>query len=90
MKNVLERFDKIIAKMDAVNRSISQNGSAESTGFGPRFRKMFHQTGKRVHSIGIYDYHTKRFVLFEMINMVGNKSMPVELEQMERMLDNAA
>ena len=86
MKHVLQRFDSIVAKMHKVNAQIAEN-NAENTGVGPRFIKMAHQSGRRIESIGIYDYHTKKFVLFDMVNMVGNKNLPKELKQMDSMLN---
>lgn len=89
MKNVLDRFDRIIDKMQAVNKSIAANGYTQTTGYGPRFRRIFQQNGKRVETVGLYDYHTKKYVLFHMINMVGSKSIPAEFNQMEKMLADA-
>ena len=86
MKHVLQRFDSIIAKMHRVNAQIAE-GNTENTGFGPRFIKLMHQSGRRIESIGIYDYHTKKYVLFDMVNMVGSKNLPKELKQMDSMLN---
>ena len=86
MKHVLQRFDAIVAKMHKVNSQIAEN-NLDNTGHGPRFIKMVHQSGKRIESIGIYDYHTKKFVLFDMVNMVGTKNLPRELKQMDSMLN---
>jgi hypothetical protein len=45
----------------------------------------------RLHSVGIYDYHTKGYVLFEMVNLVGQKGkVPQEFYDMETMLKNAS
>ena len=89
MKNILDRFDRIIDKMQVVNKSITSNGYTHTTGYGPRFRRIFQQNGKRIETLGLYDYHTKKYVLFHMINMVGTKSIPPEFAQMERMLADA-
>lgn len=86
MKHVLQRFDSIVAKMHKVNSQIAEKNT-EIRGFGPRFIKMVHQSGRRIESIGIYDYHTKKYVLFDMVNMVGNKNLPKELKQMDSMLN---
>lgn len=86
MKHVLQRFDSIIAKMHRVNAQIAERNT-ENTGFGPRFIKLMHQSGRRIESIGIYDYHTKKYVLFDMVNMVGSKNLPKELKQMDSMLN---
>ena len=92
MKNVLERFDKIVQLANSTNKAIQAKGYDESgaVGYGPRFRKMLHKNGKRVHSLGIYDYFTKKYVLFEMVNMVGQKDkIPVEFAQMEKLVKDA-
>jgi len=89
MKNVLDKFNQIVEKMNKVNKSIADHNFSNTTGYGPRFHKIFHQIGKRIQSIGIYDYHTKKYVLFDMINMVGSKNLPKEFNQMEKMLSDA-
>ena len=41
--------------------------------------------------MGICDYYTKKYVLFEMVNMVGQKDkIPVEFAQMEKLVQDAA
>jgi len=51
---------------------------------------MIHYNNKRIHSLGIYDYHTKKYVIFEMVNMVGQKdNVPAEFDQMEKMILDA-
>ena len=72
MKNILEKFNNIVEQAHKANKLIAENGYKWTTGYGPRFRKMMHYRNKRVHSIGIFDYHTKKYVLFEMVNMVGS------------------
>ena len=64
MKNVLERFEKIVQLAYSTNKAIQAKGYDETSavGYGPRFRKMLHKNGKRVHSMGIYDYYTKKYV----------------------------
>mgnify|MGYP001178374087 FL=1 len=90
MKNVLERFENIVQLAYSVNKEIQSKGYEGAVGYGPRFRKMLHKNGKRVHSMGIYDYYTKKFVLFEMVNMVGQKDkIPPEFAQMERLVKDA-
>ena len=90
MKNVLDRFEEIVQKAYSANKQIQANKYEGSTVYGPRFRKMLHKEGKRVHSLGIYDYHTKKYVLFEMVNMVGQKNkIPVEFDQMEELVKDA-
>ena len=54
---------------------------------GPGFRKMLHKNGNRIHSLGIFDYHTKKYVLFEMVNMVGQKNkVPEGFDLMEKLI----
>ena len=87
MKNVLDRFEEIVQKAYSANKQIQANKYEGSTGYGPRFRKMLHKEGKRVHSLGLYDYHTKKYVLFEMVNMVGQKNkVPEEFDLMEKLI----
>ena len=89
MKNVLERFEKIVQLAYSTNKAIQAKGYDETgaVGYGPRFRKMLHKNGKRVHSMGIYDYYTKKYVLFEMVNMVGQKNkIPREFDLMEQLI----
>jgi hypothetical protein len=51
---------------------------------------MQHKKQNRLHSVGIYDYYTKNYVLFEMVNLVGQKGkVPQEFYDMESMLKNA-
>ena len=38
MRNIIERFDNICKKADAVNRQLKLTGN--SSGYGPRFQKM--------------------------------------------------
>tara|TARA_B100000902_G_C27266241_1_gene893677 strand:- start:752 stop:1030 length:279 start_codon:yes stop_codon:yes gene_type:complete len=88
MRNIIERFDSICKKADDVNRKIKLTD--ESSGYGPRFFKMQHKKQNRLHSVGIYDYYTKNYVLFEMVNLVGQKGkVPQEFYDMENMLKNA-
>ena len=88
MRNIIERFDNICKKADAVNRQLKLTGN--SSGYGPRFKKMMSKKQNRLHSVGIYDYHTKGYVLFEMVNLVGQKGkVPQEFYEMEAMLKNA-
>lgn len=91
MKNVLDKFNSIVELADKANKVIASNGYKWTTGYGPRFRKMMHFDNRRVHSVGIYDYHEKKYVLFEMVNMVGQSkhSIPKELRHMERLILDA-
>lgn len=88
MRNIIERFDSICKKADAVNKQLKL--TSESSGYGPRFQKMMSKKQNRLHSVGIYDYHTKGYILFEMVNLVGQKGkVPQEFYEMEAMLKNA-
>ena len=88
MRNIIERFDNICKKADKVNKELKLTGN--SNGYGPRFLKMQHKKQNRWHYIGIYDYYTKKYVLFEMVNLVGQKGkVPSEFYDMEIMLKNA-
>lgn len=91
MKNVLDKFNDIVELASKANKIVASRKTQDTTGYGPRFRKMMHWQNKRVHSIGIFDYHTKKFVLFEMVNMVGQPKniLPVELTEMENLILDA-
>ena len=88
MRNIIDRFDSICKKADEVNKSLKLTDN--SKGYGPRFLKMQHKKQNRLHSVGIYDYYTKNYVLFEMVNLGGQKGkMPQEFFEMEKMLQDA-
>lgn len=88
MKNVLNKFNSIVEMMEKVNKTSMFADNA--IGFGPRFHKLIHQNNKRVQSIGIYDYYTKKHVVFELVNLVGRgNEIPRELRDMERMVNDA-
>lgn len=91
MKNIIDKFNSIVELANKANKLIAENGHQWTTGFGPRFHKLMHYRNKRVHSIGIFDYHTKKFVIFEMVNMVGQPkdSIPSELDDMEKLIVDA-
>jgi|TARA_B110000977_G_scaffold57635_1_gene78284 hypothetical protein len=91
MKNVLDKFNSIVELADKANKAIARNNYEGTIGYGPRFRKMMHFNNRRVHSVGIYDYLTKRYVIFELVNMVGQSkhSVPKELRHMERLILDA-
>lgn len=58
MKNVLERFDKIVDLAYKVNKKIYDNNYVESSGYGPRFRKMLHKNGNRIlNQFFLYSLH---------------------------------
>lgn len=80
---IIRRFDQIWRRADKVNRE-------EGWPTSPRFHRLWHEESGRLHSVGIYDFHTKKHVIFEMINTVGNKDMPAELREMDQMVSNAS
>jgi len=85
MRNVIEFFDNIVKKMDEANKTVAR--SSNSTGYGNRFFKMIEKKNNRIQSLGIYDYHTKKHVIFEMVNLVGQKDkIPQEFFDMEKLV----
>lgn len=88
MRNVIEYFDNICKNAEKANRKLA--GSDQSTGYGNRFHKMVSKKKNRFESIGIYDSFTKKYVLFEMVNLVGQKDkIPQEFKDMEMLIKNA-
>ena len=81
-------FDNICKNAEKANRKLAN--SDQSTGYGNRFHKMVSKKKNRFESVGIYDSFTKKYVLFEMVNLVGQKGkVPQEFYDMENMLKNA-
>ena len=89
MRKVIEYFDNICKNADIANKKLML--SDQSTGYRNRFQKMVSKRNNQYDSIGIYDYHTKQHVLFEMVNLVGQPkdSIPQELYDMESLINNA-
>lgn len=54
-----------------------------------RFYRCERRSNDRIDTIGIYDYYYKKYILFDMINTVGNKVIPPEIEEMEKAIKNA-
>ena len=82
MRKIIKSFDEIWSKAEAFNRKKVD-----------RFVKCFDSRGKYV-SFGIYDKISKKYCLFDTINLTGNfrynasESIP-ELSEMEKMISNA-
>lgn len=80
MRKVLKRFEEICALAEARNR-------AEG-------RHRFHQLTshyKKYMTLGIYDSVTKKYCVFDSINLTGNfryshRSLPPEFDEMEQMI----
>lgn len=82
MRKLAKRFDEIWAQAEKRNR---QEGN--------RFHKVYVQN-KRYFTIGIYDGKTKRYCLFDTINLVGNfrynaRVIPAEFDEMEQLVRDA-
>jgi hypothetical protein len=51
---------------------------------------MVSKKKNRFESVGLYDSFTKKYVLFEMVNLVGQKDkIPKEFKDMEMLIKNA-
>lgn len=82
MRKIVKSFDTIWSKAEAVNRKR-----------GERFVRCFDSRGKYL-SFGIYDKVTKKYALFDTINLTGNfrynaSETIAELTDMEEMVTNA-
>jgi hypothetical protein len=79
MRKLLKGFDEIWAK--AQTRNETEKG---------RFQRIFFQH-KRYFHLGLYDTVTKRYVIFDSINLVGNYRYnssvhPPEYSEMRKMV----
>lgn len=79
MKVISKKFEEVWKKAEKRNRE---------EGF--RFHRIFQQN-KRYITMGIYDAETKKYALFETINLIGNfrysaQVVPPELEEMEQIV----
>ena len=79
MRKISKRFEEICAK--AEKRNEKEPG---------RFYRLFDQS-KRYQTMGVYDSVTKKFVLFDTINLVGNfrypgMNVPPEFDEMEALV----
>jgi len=88
MRNIIEYFDNICKNAGKANRKLVM--SDKSLGYGNRFHKMVSKKKNRFESVGLYDSFTKKYVLFEMVNLVGQKDkIPQEFRDMEMLIKNA-
>lgn len=84
-------MSKFIKKFEEVWENAEKFNSENRT---ERFFKLFEQRKKFV-TVGLYDSVTKKYALFDSVNLVGNfrynnNSIPNELFEMERMVSNAS
>ena len=84
MNKMMRKFEEVCESADRFN---SENRTE-------RFFKLFDQRKKYV-TVGLYDSVTKKHVLFDSINLVGNfrynsNGVPAELFEMERMITSAS
>ena len=80
MRKILKEFDNVWSEAETVNRKS-----------GRRFERCFNQSGKYV-SFGIYDTQSKRYELFDTINLSGNfrynsGTVPPELKEMRELVN---
>lgn len=79
MRKIAKRFEEIWAKAE------------ERNGRGPqRYFKLW-DTKKRYVTMGIYDSETKKYCIFDTVNLAGNyrynsKDVPAEFDEMESMI----
>lgn len=84
MKKLTKKFDEIWGAAEKKNKT------ADSW---QRFCKIY-SNKKRYITMGLYDTYTKKYVLFDTINLVGNfryqtlKDFPPEFKEMEKMVAN--
>lgn len=84
MSKFLKKFEEICANADKFNTEHKTD----------RFHKIFEQRKKFV-TVGLYDSVTKKYALFDSVNLVGNfrynnNSIPNELFEMDRMVTSAS
>lgn len=83
MYKMTKKFDEVCEAAERFNAATKSE----------RFLKIFEQR-RKYFTVGLYDTVTKKHVLFDTINLVGNfrynnNSVPAELFEMERMVANA-
>lgn len=79
MRKLAKVFDDLWSKADKRNRQE-----------GYRFSRILSQRGRYV-TYGVYDTQTKKYVLFDTINLTGNfrynaRNVPSEFEEMEELI----
>lgn len=80
MRKLAKVFDEIWSKAEKRNRQ------------GARFQRIVSQRGKYV-TYGIYCGNTKKYVLFDTINLIGNfrynaRAVPDEFSEMDQLVSN--
>lgn len=83
MRKIIQKFEEVwqnAEKFNRVNRT-------------DRFCRIFDQQRKYV-TFGLYDTVTKKYALFDTINLTGNfrydnHTIPAEVRDMERMVNTA-
>ena len=83
MRKIAQKFDEICAKAEAFNKEIQID----------RFYKIY-ELRKRFVTMGMYDSVSKKYALFDTINLTGNfrydnHTVPQELYDMERLVKRA-
>jgi hypothetical protein len=83
MRKIAQKFDEICAKAEAFNKEKKTD----------RFYKIYEQR-KRFVTLGLYDSVTKKYALFDTVNLTGNfrydnHTVPQELYDMERLVKYA-
>ena len=83
MKKIAQKFDEVCAKAEAYNKENRTD----------RFYKIYEQR-KRFVTMGLYDSVTKKYALFDTVNLTGNfrydnNSVPPELYDMEGLVEAA-
>ena len=90
-KMIAEKFEEIWTKAEKRNAELGAvTGFDDAT--GQRFVRIYDQ-GKRYITMGIYDTVSKKYCVFDTINLVGNfryspREVPPELVEMERMVSS--
>lgn len=83
MRKIIQKFEEVWQSAEKFNK---QNRTE-------RFYRIFDQQKKYV-TFGLYDSETKKYALFDSINLTGNfrydnHTIPAEVHDMARMVSNA-
>ena len=83
MRKAIKTFNEIWEKAEQFNKSTRTH----------RFSKIFEQR-QRFATVGIYDTVSKKYALFDTINLTGNhryasSDIPDEIYDMEKIVDSA-
>lgn len=84
MRKVIKRFEEICDLAEARNRAEGRH----------RFHQLSGYHNKKYMTLGIYDSVTKKYCIFDSINLVGNfryshKTLPPEFDEMESLIKGA-